>query len=64
MLRRIQKGSLSMIDRRETGLLERWLPNGVAELPDRGFAHATESRQVRVQRLLGLLVKAGFHETR
>lgn len=53
-----------MIDRLETGLLERWLPNGVAELPDRGFAYATESRQVRVQRLLGLFVKAGLHETR
>jgi len=51
-----------MIDRRETGLLERWLPNGVAELPDRGSAHATESRQVRVQWFLGLSVEAGFHE--
>lgn len=56
--------SLSMIDRRKTGLLERRLPNGVAELPDRGFAHAAKSRQVRVQRLVGLFVEAGFHETR
>jgi len=53
-----------MIDRRETGLLERWLPNGVAELSNRGSTHAIESRQVRVQRIFGLFIKAGFHETR
>lgn len=52
-----------MIDRRETGLLERWLPNGVAELSNSGSAHATESRQVRVQRFFGIFVEAGFHET-
>jgi len=53
-----------MIDRCETGLLERWLPNGVAELSNRRFAHAIESRQVRVQRIIGLFIEAGFHETR
>lgn len=38
----------------ETGLLERWLSNGVVEFPNRGPAHATESGQVRVQRLVRL----------
>lgn len=42
------------IDRLKTGLLERWLSNGVVEFPNRGPAHATESGQVRIQRFLRL----------
>lgn len=56
--------SLSLINRRKTAVLERWLPNGVVELSNRGSVHATESRKIRVQRLLGLFAKTGFYETR
>ena len=47
----------------KTGLLERWLSNGLVEFPNRGLADAAESGKIRVQRFLWLPTETGFHET-